>query len=729
MEKGNVNNEKFRVSKFVIIVTFFLFVILIGRLCYLCLFDYKVGDSTISMFIKNRNTTEEVIMPTRGAIYDINGNILANDVISYTIIAYLSEDRIDANGNKDYVEDIEDTSVKLAGVLGIEVDSIKEILVNGKENNRYQVEFGSYGKGLTELAKEEIDKLNLQGIDFLKDVKRYYPNGDFASYMLGYTVIKDDEKGNNWITGEMGIEEYFDKDLRGEIGFITYERDKYGYKIANGREYIEPADNGNDIYLTIDSNIQLFIENAVKNASNNSKAEWILMVAADAKTGAILGYSSTPSFDPNLRNMTSYVDPITTLTYEPGSTMKIFSYMCAIDSGKYDGSTTYESGTKTYDSVNGDSTVTISDWNKKGWGTLTYDEGFALSSNIAVANIVESVITKEELRECYEKYGFGTKTNFTLNREESGSIDYTYQIEAATAGYGQGITTTAIQHIQALTSISNGGEMLKPYIIDKIVDTDTSSVVFDGDRKSLGHVASSDTIAKIKELMSSVINGDSSNSTGYAYYMEDYSLIGKTGTAQIFDYTKGKYMTGESDYIYSFSGIFPSDNPEVILYAAVKRPKDTTNYIAPMIKEVEKNITKYLNITESNREKNSYNVESFYNKNVDLVKSSLENKNIRVLIIGNGDEVIEQYPSANNVVYEDDLVILKTNNFDNKMINLNGYSYKEVFNILNLMNISYNIEGNGYVYEQSILEDEEINDTVTVKLKDRYLEIEGDDNG
>ena len=134
-----------------------------------------------------------------------------------------------------------------------------------------------------------------------------------------------------------------------------------------------------------------------------SQAEWVLMAVMDAKTGAILGYSGTPSFDPNIRNMTSYIDPLVTLAYEPGSTMKIFSYMCAVDSGRYDGSTIYESGSKTYTSELDDSSVTISDWNKKGWGSISYDKGFALSSNIAVANIVESVINKEELKQCYKE--------------------------------------------------------------------------------------------------------------------------------------------------------------------------------------------------------------------------------------------------------------------------------------------------------------------------------------
>ena len=160
--KKEINSNKFKVSKPVIIVTFFLFLVLIVRLCYLCIVDYKVGSSTITAFIKSRNTTEEVIMPKRGTIYDTNGNILANDVISYTLVAYLSDTRVDSDGNKDYVEDVDDTSTKLATVLGVTSDEIKTILVNGIQNKKYQVEFGTMGKGLSELAKEEIDKLELQ---------------------------------------------------------------------------------------------------------------------------------------------------------------------------------------------------------------------------------------------------------------------------------------------------------------------------------------------------------------------------------------------------------------------------------------------------------------------------------------------------------------------------------------------------------------------------------------
>ena len=591
------------------------------------------------------------------------------------------------------------------------------------EKDAYQVELGPGGRNLSQIQMEKIKNLNLPGIDFISDTKRYYPNGDFASYMLGYTKTNE-ENGVSTIVGELGIEEYYNDTLTGSPGFITYEKDRYGYKIANGREYIEPADDGDDVYLTVDNNIQLFIENAVKKMSADSEAEWTLMVVADAKTGAILGYSSTPSFDPNIRNMASYIDPIVGNAYEPGSTMKIFSYMCAIESGNYKGDDKYMSGSKTYESETTGEKVTINDWKKEGWGEITYDQGFALSSNIAVANLVETAIGKSELSACYSNYGFGKATDFTLKREATGSIDFNYQIEVATAGYGQGITTTAIQHIQALTAIANDGIMLKPYIVSKIVDSNTGKTNFEGKRTEIKQIASESTIDKIKELMASVVTPNSETSTGYPYYMDGYNIIGKTGTAQIFDYEKGEYLKGESDYIYSFSGMYPGDNPEIIIYTALKKPKDSNNYLAPAVKEVIQNVSNYLNIKESQSINTSYEIDSYINEEVNEVTPLLQNKGLNLIIIGDGNKIISQYPSKNTKLTKGDNIILLTNNYDKKMLNLIGLSYKEAKIILDYMGINYTIEGNGYVYEQSIAEGTIINeeDTLVIKLKDKYEE-------
>ena len=707
------------IYKWLYVLIFLFFVIFAFRLSYLCLVDYKVRDSTITSFINNRNTIEEVIYPTRGDILDKNGNVLAQSVSSYTVIAYLSETRSEGSEEPLHVVDKKATAEALSSLINMSVEDIMKLL----EKDAYQVELGPGGRNLSQIQMEKIKELNLPGIDFISDTKRYYPNGDFASYMLGYTKTKE-ENGNNTIVGELGIEEYYNETLTGSTGFITYEKDRYGYKIANGREYIEPADDGDDIYLTVDNNIELFIENAVKKMSADSEAEWTLMVVADAKTGAILGYSSTPSFDPNIRNMTSYIDPIVGNAYEPGSTMKIFSYMCAIESGNYKGDDKYMSGSKTYESEITGEKVTINDWKKEGWGEITYDQGFALSSNIAVANLVETAIGKSELSACYSNYGFGKTTSFTLKRESKGSIDFNYQIEVATAGYGQGITTTPIQHIQALTAIANNGVMLKPYIVSKIVDSNTGDINFEGKRTEIKQIASEETINKIKELMASVVTPNSETSTGYAYYMEDYNIIGKTGTAQIFDYEKGEYLKGQSDYIYSFSGLYPGDDPEIIIYTAVKKPKDSNNYIAPAVKEVIQNISNYLNIKEGKVINTSYKIESYINKDTTSVVDNLKDTGINLIVIGDGNKIVSQYPNSNTDLTKGDNLILLTNNYDKKMLNLIGLSFKEVKIILDYMDINYTIEGNGYVYEQSVSEGTVLNpdDVITIKLNEKYFE-------
>ena len=716
--KKEINTNKIILSKKVFVFVSFLLLVFIGRVVYLCLVDYSVNDITISKFIENRNIKEEIIEPTRGSILDINGNVLAQDVSSYTVIAYLDESRSENSKTINHVKDIENTAKTLAPYIDMDEETLKGLL----SKDAYQVELGPGGRNLSQTKMETIKNLNLPGIDFIKSSKRYYPNGDFASYTIGYTVNKEKDNGTKYTIGELGIEEYFNEQLTGKEGYIAYEKDRYGYKIANGREYIKEADDGNDIYLTIDNNIQLFIENAVKNGQNESEANWVLMAVMDAKTGAILGYSSTPSFDPNLRNMTSYLDPVISSAYEPGSTMKIFSYMCAIESGNYDGSATYESGSKTYESEIDDDKVTINDWNKKGWGTITYDQGFALSSNIAVANLLETTFSKDELKVCYKNYGFGQRTdiynynNVEYKKEYTGSVDFTYDIEAATAGYGQGITTTPIQHLQALSILTNNGTMLKPYILEKIIDNNKNKVIYNSSVEKTSDVAEEKTVKKMIELLRNTVQPDSKTATGYPFYMEGYDLIGKTGTAQIFDYEKGRYMTGATDYIYSFSGIYPGDDPELIIYTAIRQPKDTTNYLAPMVKEVVINTSKYLNIEEDKKEDNSFKVDNYINKDIKFIQDNLNLNNIKTIVLGTGNKIINQYPSSGSVVNSNDLVILLTNEYTKTIPNLTGLSFKEVITILDYLKIDYEYEGYGYLESQSIEPNTLVNNDEKVKL-------------
>ena len=717
MKDRKLNTNKLKISKFMYILVFFLFVIFSLSLTYRCLVDYDAKEGvSISEFIENRNTVEDVIMPERGTIYDINGNPLAEDVSSYTLIAYIDKNRgVTSDDIPRYVVDKEKTAKAISEKIKISYERALEIL----KKDAYQVEFGNNGKNLSQLEMEAIKNLNLPGIDFIKSTKRYYPNGDFASYLLGYTKNKELDDGNTYMVGELGIEGYYNKELTGTSGYIKYEKDGRGNIIANSNEYRVDAIDGANVYLTIDSSIQLFIENEVKKISDKSKAEWVVMGVMDGKTGAILGYSSTPSFDPNIRNLKNYMDPLVSYAYEPGSTMKTFSYLCAINSGKYNGSDTFMSGSKTYVSALDDKdTVTIKDWNEgKGWGRISYDRGYAMSSNIGVANILENVITKNELRACYDKFGFGKKTGITLDNELAGDIDFKYDVEAATAGYGQGIMVTPIQMLAAHTIVSNNGIMLKPYIVSKVVSSSGKTII-ENKPKELGRVVSIETVDKMKKLMRSVISDDWTTGTGPDYKMEGYDLIGKTGTASIFEH--GKYLTGSGQYIYSFAGLYPGDDPDIIVYVAIKKPQDGSNYIASSVKEIVINTSKYLSIESKDKEIKSFLLDDYSNKITTEVSSELKQNGIKVITLGTGNKIINQYPKKGINVYKNDRVILLTNNYNKEMIDFKGMSYKEAKEILELMGVKYELSGYGYVTSQNIETSNIISDKVVLELKGLY---------
>lgn len=712
MKRKKTNIDKIRPNYILFPCVLLLFCAFIARVIYLCCTDYKVGSETITAFIKNRNTEEETILPERGSIYDANGNVLAEDVASYSVIAYLDPRRSENSKVPLHVADPDITAEKLAPYIDMEPEELKTIL----KKKAYQVELGPGSRNLSQIQMETIKNLKLPGIDFIASTKRYYPNGDFASYAIGYTVNEEDKEGNIWKVGQLGIEEYFNDNLTGHSGYVTYEHDRNGYKIANGREYIEAADDGDDVYLTIDSNIQLFTENAVKKMITDSEGEWGLMIVADAKTGAILSYSTAPSFNPNKRDITNYMDLMTGVAYEPGSTMKIFSYLCSIENGRYNGSATYDSGTITY-TDNVGKTTTIHDWNKIGWGRITYDYGFAMSSNVGAAGLLESnMLDKKTLKNCYNKYGFGKTTGFTLNRESAGRVKFNYDIDAASATFGQAITITPIQMIQALTPISNNGKLLKPYMISKVQDQDTKEINYETTTEVIDVVASNESINKIKELMKSVVCDNPEKCTGSAYYMEDYPLIGKTGTAQLYDEKTGTYMKGESDYIYSFAGLYPIEEPQIIVYSVLKKPKDTTNYIAPAIKDIVVNTSKYLNIVIDNNKAETYKTNSYISKKTEDIKAELENHKMKVFVLGTGSKIIGQYPEKDITLYPGSTVALLTDTYDKTIPNLIGLSYKDAANILKLMGVRYTSEGKGYVTNQSIQEGSVVTEEMTVTL-------------
>ncbi len=684
----------------------------------------KVYGKDMDAFAETRNTVHKTIKATRGRIFDSNQNILALNVSSYTIVAHLERSKVYMGDY--YIKDSETDLVaeKLAPVLEVEVETLKGYFDRGKANNVYQIELGRAGKGITELKKEEIENLGITGIDFIESQKRYYPNGDFASYVIGYAkdteVTETDESGNTStiteIIGELGIESKYNDLLKGKDGYIEYQQDRYGYKIAGTKETSVASEDGYDVYLTIDANIQRFIETAIKDAQNIYDPEWLMITAMDAKTGDILGTSATPSFDPNIREIVNYENPLISQPFEPGSTMKTYTYMCALENNKYDGNETFLSGNYQMGED------TINDWNSGiGWGTITFDKGYEYSSNVGIVNLIERHLSRKELQECFEKYGFGKNTGIELSREQPGTLRFTYPIEVATAGFGQGITTTAIQQLQALTLISNDGKMLTPHIVSKIVNPNTGEIYYERQKEESEQLIKTSTVKKMKELMYNTVHGRDPGSTGYFYDIEGFDIIGKTGTSQIFNNATGKYLTGANSYIFSFAGMYPNDNPEIIIYSAMKLPKHgTSTGLANATKAVMESIAKYKNMfgtTNEVVEQQSYYVSSYYNKSVQTVIEELQQNKIDVIVVGTGDKIIKQSIKSGTRLVEGDRLILVTNQNNYQLPNMYGWSRKDAIAFLELLQIPYQIDGYGFVVEQSIPAGTVLSADITITLK------------
>lgn len=686
-----------KVSNVVLIIVFFLFLIIITRVSYIAL-TKKIDNIDIQSLASKRTTKEIILKANRGTIFDSSGDVLAQDVASYTLIAYLDPKRTTDPEKPQHVVDKEKTALVLSAILNMDKETILSYL---NKENTYQTEFGVKGKGLNEIEKDTILATNLPGLDFIETTKRYYPYGKFLSYLIGYA--KQDENGK--MTGELGIEKYYNKELTGVNGKTVYQKDLKGYKIAGTKEVTEAKVDGSDIYLTIDNNIQFFLEEALNNVSSKYEFDEIDLIVANAKTGEILGYATTPSFDPNILDIKNYLDSNIT-SFEPGSTMKIYTYMAALEAGVYKGNDTYMSGS--FETK--DKTI-IRDWNKVGWGRITYDKGFIYSSNTGVVNMMDKYLDATILKNYLKKLGFGSKTDICLPNEGSGKINFKYETEVFNAAFGQGITTTPIQHIKALTSIANDGELLKPYIVKKIVsDSETT----ENKRTVHANVASSETISYIKNLMWHTVNDP--DGAAHAYYIEGYDLIGKTGTAQIAS-TNGKgYLTGDRDIIRSISLMFPKDDPEIIIYGAAKRPENVKVLSEP-VKDIVKNISKYYNIYKEQETTTEHvsTINNYLNQDLDQVVASLKENKITPIVIGTGKTIINQYP-LNKTITSADKVFLLTNSTDYVLPNLTGYSKSDVETLLTLLNVSYTIKGHGYVVKQSIPENTKITSDLKIEI-------------
>ncbi len=706
MKKRKKRKNNIKYSKVFIVCSLLLFCLMIGRVVQLGM-SRKIDGIDLGTLASQRTTKTDVISANRGAIYSADGDLLAQNVASYKLIAFLDPKRTTNEKKPQHVVNKEETAEKLAPILGMEKDAILKYL---NKENVYQTEFGTKGKGLNEITKKQIEDLNLPGLGFIESFKRYYPKGNFASYTIGYTTGNDEES----IVGEMGIEKQYNDILKGEDGYTTYQKDLKGYRIANTPVITKDAVQGKDIYLTLNSSIQFFVEQAITDADYSYDWEWFHITIMDAKTGAILATATHPSFDPNVRDITNYLDLMVSSPYEPGSTMKTFTYMAAMENGVYNGNETYKSGV--YTTADG---TEIGDWNRNGWGVISFDKGYAMSSNVGVINMINRHMSSIMLRQYFRRLGFGRRTGIELPSENKGNLEFKYETEIYNAGFGQGITTTPIQNVKAMTPLTNDGMLLEPYLVSKIVDSSTGEIVLEKGREEIERVASTNTVVKMFQLMDDCVNGV--GNTGSGYRIDSGELIGKTGTAQIANERGGGYLSGKEDIISSFSGIYPKSNPQIIIYASVKRPSGGSQKpVSNAVKDIVNNVSKYYGNTDSNSstvEVKEYKMPNLINKKVDAARVLLDSMGIRYVFIGNGNKVINQIQKVNDTITTNEVVYLVTNDTNILVPNVNGISGKIAKDILQKIGLKVTMEGTGYVYEQSIAEGTAIGDGMEIHLK------------
>ncbi len=630
------NIQKRLYITYLIILTVFIAIII--RLFYVQVFKTKYLNE-LAHNLWSRNLP---ILADRGLITDRNGIVLADNITTTSLVVIPNQ-----------IKNKENVARDLSAILNTDYLDIFKHVSKRTAIERIHPE----GRGLSYDIAEKINNLNYDGVYLVKESKRYYPHTALLSHVLGYVGIDNQ--------GLSGIELEYDKYLKGTNGAIKYYSDGKGARLNLSEVYEEPV-NGNNISLTIDLKIQEAAERELDNVMTSLNPEQALILVMDPNTGEIIAMSSRPNFDGNKyqdynietinRNLPIWA------TYEPGSTFKIITIASALQENKLNlfEDHYYDSGSIMVDGAR------IKCWKAGGHGSQTFLEVVQNSCNPGFVVLGERLGTKT-LYDYLIKFGFGTKTGIDLNGESSGilfKLDQMGPVETATTAFGQGISVTPLQQVRGVSAAINGGSLYTPYIVRSISEPETNEMIVLNKPKLISQVISKETSDMVKYALERVV----SNGTGRNAYIENYRVGGKTGTAQ--KVNNGVYMTG--NYILSFIGFLPADNPNYIVYVAIDNPKGVTQYggtvAAPIAKNIMLSIIDYKGYKPQKNEltrqytwldtKYVY-LENVEGRDVSEVKNIL--KNFKVEYSGTGTKIISQSPKGGTDVKEGSIVKLMLN--------------------------------------------------------------------
>ncbi len=709
MEKKNLNpmNNRKKVGIILFATSIGLFFLFAVRFSYIVIGGHVAGTS-LAEKTKQLYQGSEVVKAKRGTIYDRNGVALAEDASSYSIKAILSK-TYTSGDKKLYVE--EKNFDKIAEILhknlSIDKKDALNILEDGAKKELYQVEFGSYGKNISQETKQNIEadmkKEGVAGLYFVDHQARMYPNGVFSSHFIGYAVPDKDENG---LVGKLGLESAYNDILSGKDGKIIYQKDNFQNPLPGTVAEEEKAVDGQDIYTTLDSRLQSYLETLMDQVNEEYQPEELTAVLMKAKTGEILAMGQRPTFNPETMEGLTGEDAIwrnflVQDSYEPGSTMKVFTTAAAIEEGEFNENETFQSGKIQVE----DATINDHDFGEKG--VLTMRQALSWSSNVGM------VILEQRLGGRWynylQKLGFGQSTHSGLDDEVNGALPTSNIVDRAMSAYGQAVGVTNFQMMKAFTSIANNGTMIQPLYISKVVDPQT------GEERTtqtevLGQPFSKETTEKVREYMRDVVESENYGSAYGVYSVPGYNVSAKTGTAQIASDTGG-YQTGDTAYLYSIVEMVPSEDPDYVLYLTMKHPK-TYDRMAlakianPLMKRaMDFKETEEDTDTETKTEKVS--VADYRNLEADVAAADAQKSGLQPVVIGNGKKVQKQSTANGDQLISGEKLILYTGG-DKLMPDVTGWSKADIMKLGKILGIEVSFDGDGYCVKQELAPYEKI---------------------
>lgn len=679
-------------GKWLFLITVGLFTLFIVRFAYIAI-NKDVQHVNLRSQAEQIYTQQRIIQARRGDIYDADGNALATDTSRYTLYAVLDRTQKSSDGKPLYVKDRQKTAKILSQYINLKPAQIEKALK--PKGQAYQVEFGSAGSNLSASTMQKIKKHHLPGINFIATPARQYPEGEFASQIIGMATPKVKTKNGTDETnlvGQLGLEGYFDKELTGVNGLRKDKQDVYGYQIANSKQVMRKAVNGDNIYTTLDSQTQHFLENKINKAYKSSNANSMTAVVMEAKTGKIIAATQRPTLhaenNPVWRNM------LVQDAYEPGSVMKILTLAAAIDTGHFNPNATFNSGTW---AMGGGK---ITDWSSSGWGTISYKDAFDMSSNVGFAH-VEQDMGADTWMKYIKRFGLLKKVNVTgMGNEVNGYTTFKGALAQANTAFGQGITVNAMQMMQAFSAIGNNGKMMKPYIVSRIVDGNNGKTVKRVKPEVVGHPIKASTAKKVLGYMQGVIYDQ--KGLGHDYQIKGYRIAGKTATAQIGG--AHGYSTGDTNYLYSFVGMAPAKNPKYIMYVTLRQPqnlkKPATKQIASVFNPTMKMLLSQQKVAEKAKRK-VITMPNVIGETTQKANSQLSKKGMQVVVVGSKGKVKQQSAEPNQQVLTDQHVILDAGG-EYRMPDISGWSSADVQQLAKILKLNVKENGTGYVTQQSI---------------------------